>query len=229
MAKITPGPIVGQISGKVGTVVFSRGSYGSYLRVTTMPVRVQTAATLDVRGRFAFVSKKWAILSPENRLAWKTWAQTNPIIDRLGNSQTLAGNAAFVQLNTRILQALGAVILVPPVAGSPPGLTSASIVSDVSSHTATITFAATPLAANLCLAVWMAVCDSAGREYYRNLMKLVSVSSAAQATGLNVHTQMISRTGENVAGQRIFCELEVWSKLTGLVSGRTACDCVVTA
>jgi hypothetical protein len=79
------------------------------------------------------------------------------------------------------------------------------------------------------LAVWLAFSDSPGRDYYKNLLKLVKVSAAAQTTGLNVHTEMLERFGENIALQNIFAELEVWSKLTGLVSGRVACHCAVTA
>jgi hypothetical protein len=168
-------------------------------------------------------------MEPEEKQAWRTFAQTHPVVDRLGNSQVLQPSVAFIQLNARIVQAGGTAIDLPPVGSSPPALTSASIVSDVSSHTCTITFAASPLAANHCLAVWLAFSDSPGRDYYKNLLKLVKVSAAAQTSGLNVHTEMLARFGENIALQNIFAELEVWSKLTGLVSGRVACNCAVTA
>ena len=229
MAKITPGPLAGVVSGKIGNTVFSRGRYGPYIRNRMIPTSSQSAATLDVRGRLAYLSKYWGGLAAASKVAWKTWAATHPVIDRLGASQVLSANAAFIQLNSRIIQAAGTLITLPPVGTSPTSLTSASVVSDVSDNTYTITFAATPLAANTCLAVWAAVVDSPGREYYKNLLKLVKVSAAAQATGLNVDTQIDLRFGQNIAAQVVYMELEVWSSLTGLISGRTAISCVVTA
>lgn len=229
MAKMTAGPLAGVVSGKLGTVVFSRGRYGSYMRVRTMPTKVQTAATLEAQGRLSFLSKAWANMDPEEKLAWGTWAQTNPVTDRLGASQVLHAAAAFNQINARILKAGGTAVDLPPVAASPPGLLTASVVSDVSSNTVTIAFTASPLAANNCLAVWAAGIDAPGRENYKSFRKLIAVSAAAQATAYNVETFFEGRFGSKVAGQRIFLDLEVWSKVTGLKSSTLSCSCIVTA
>jgi hypothetical protein len=104
-----------------------------------------------------------------------------------------------------------------------------SLTSYVNTQAVSITFAATPLAANHCLAVRLAVIDGDGRDYYKNLLKLVKVSAGAQATGLDVGPQCLIRFGTPIAGQRVWCECEVWDKATGLVSGRSCASTVVLA
>jgi hypothetical protein len=209
-------------------VVFTRGRYGSSIRTKVSPTRSESAATLDVRNRLTILSKAWADLDAGERIAWSTWAATNPITDRLGAQQVLQGSAAFIQLNARILQAAGTKIVVPPIGGPPPALTSASVVSDVSSNTVTVTFAATPLAAGHCLAVWCACLDGAGRTAYKSFRKLIAVSAAAQASTLECHTLFETRFGNNLSGQNLYFDIEVWDNTTGLVSARKSCSCVVT-
>ena len=229
MAKITAGPLAGTISGKLGTVVFSRGRYGAYLRTAAMPTTVQSVATLSVRGRLSTLSKAWAALGATTKTAWKTWAATHPVVDRLGNSQVLQPNAAFIMLNARILQAGGTKIDLPPVKDSPPGLTALSVKAYVNTNAVTLTFAGTPLAANHCLASWVAVVDGAGRDFHANLLKLVDVSAAAQATGLEIGADVHDRFGLPIADQSLYLECEVWDKTTGLISGRSIAQTVVLA
>lgn len=228
MAKITAGPLAGVVSGKLGCVVFSRGRYGPYLRTRVLPTRVSTEATRDVRGRLSSLSKAWASLDGAEQLAWKTWAETHPIVDRLGNSRVLSGSAAFIQLNARILQASGTQIDVPPTVASPAPILTLSLVVDVGvGDEATLDWTSGQTGAMECVAVWMAVVDSLGREYYRNLMKLVAVTAGAQATGIDLQAAIESRFGTSLLGQRVFVEAEVWDNATGLVSSRSACSTIV--
>jgi len=229
MAKCTAGPLAGVISGKIGTVVFSRGRYGNYIRNGAMPTAVTSSPALDVKGRLAKLSKAWAAVDENEQDAWKTWAATHPITDRLGNSQVLHGAAAFMQLNNRILAAGGTQIDLPPIASSPDGVSGLSIASDVRTWEAFVDWSSGVLAVNCCLASWVAVCDSTGRAYYKNLLKLVDISAAAQATHLNIGTEIIVRFGRPILGQKLFLETEVWNKVTGLKSGCSIAKCTVVA
>lgn len=229
MAKITAGPLAGEISGKLGTVVFGRGRYGPYLRSRVMPTNRQSTATLDVRSRLSTLSKAWGAVIQINRDAWKTWAATNPIVDRLGNSRTLQPSAAFIQINTRLIQAGGTQIDIPPVVACPAAISGFSAVCYVNTQALTLSWTSGALPANCCLATWVAAVDETGRAYYTNLLKLIDISAAAQATGLIVGAEFMARFGVMIAGQKLFIECEVWDKTTGLISGKACTNLTVLA
>jgi hypothetical protein len=229
MAKITPGPLAGVVSGKIGNTVFSRGKYGPYIRNRMMPTRTQSAATQDVRGRLSSLSKAWGALMPNTQTSWKTWAITHPVTDRLGASNVLQGSAAYIQLNARILQALGTQIDLPPVASSPAPISGLTVVAYVNTQAVTLSWTSGALPANKCLAVRIAAIDTAGRSYYANLLKLVKISAAAQATGLNVGPDFLVRFGIPILNQVLKVECEVWDKVTGLISGSVFAECTVLA
>jgi hypothetical protein len=229
MAKVTPGPLAGVVSGKVGNVVFSRGRYGAYIRVRTIPTKVISAYTTDVRGRLSQLSQNWSDLDAAERDAWRTWAATNPVIDRLGNAVTLQPSAAFIQLNARILQAGGTQIDVPPVGGAPSSPLTASITASVGGGTVSVVWTPTPLTAGLHPVFWCAVLDGGARKYYRNLLKLVHVGPQEGESPHDIATELENRFGVLILGQKIYLELEVWSRTTGLRSGRIAASCEVSA
>jgi hypothetical protein len=194
-----------------------------------MPTNRQSTATLDVRGRLSSLSKLWGDVIQVNRDAWKTWAASNPIVDRLGGTRTPSPSAAFIQLNARLIQAGGTQIDIPPVVACPVGITGLSAVCYVNTQALTLSWTSGALAANCCLATRVAAIDKSGRAYYVNLLKLIDISAAAQATGLNVGTELMARFGVMIAGQRLFIECEVWDKTTGLISGKTCTSLTVLA
>jgi hypothetical protein len=230
MAKYTAGILAGVVSGKVGNVVFSRGRYGPYIRNRMIPTRADSEATRDVRGRLSTLSKAWGVLGASSKVAWKTYAQTHPIVDRLGNSQVLQGSAAFIQLNARLIQALGTQITLPPVESSPLPVLGLTVTIDIgvgADYIVEWTSGATGVGE--CVAVWAAVSDSPGRDYYANMKKLILISGDEQATQLDIETALVERFGSLIVGQRVFIECEVWDKTTGLVSARSAAETTVVS
>jgi len=229
MALYTPGPLVGAISGKVGNTVFARGRYGLYFRTRVIPTLVQSAYTQDVRGRLTALAQAWGALAADDKASWRTWAATNPVVNRMGASVVLQPSAAFIQCNARLIQAGGAQIDVPSIADSPAGVTGQAITAAVTVPACSVAWTSGALAADECLAVWVAVIDATGRQYYRNLLKLVEIGSGAGTTPMDIMASVEARFGTLIAGQVIKCELEVWSDTSGLKSGRVFCECVVAA
>ena len=229
MAKVTPGPLAGYISGAVGNVVFSRGRYGPYIRSRTIPTLVQNDYTRDVRDRLILLSGEWAGLDGNERDAWCTWASTHPITDRVGDVRVLQGSAAFIGLNARILQALGTQIDLPPVSEAPHGVTGSSVVAEATGGTVVVSWTSGALGATECLACRVAIYDSVGKKYYKNLLKLVTISAAAEVSPLDVGPDVLLRFGPIVAGQVVKCNLEVWDNTTGLVSPTDVCETLVVA
>lgn len=218
MAKITPGPMVGQISGSVGATVFSHNRYGAYSRQRTIPTNPQTEYQQAIRSILSACSSAWKALAVEDKVAWEAWAATNPIIDRLGAQQVLAPNVAYISLNHRILQAGGTPIDVPPVTDAPQPLLTLVLSADIGIGTFDVTYTATPLAAGVMLWTMAAVTNSASITYVKNRLKLIDISAAEQASPLDIQTECEARFGTLAVGQLVTVQCSVFDATTGLLS-----------
>jgi hypothetical protein len=226
--KITYGPIVGAMSGGLGSVVATRGRYGPVLRIGVIPTLRTTTQTTVVRGRLTQLSKQWASLDAQSRASWVTWAGQTPIVDRLGASRTLSGNAAFIRCNSRILACLGTVITHPKVSAAPAPISGVTVTA-AQVDTIALNWTSGALAATECIMVWAAVVESSGREFYKNLLKLVQVSAGAEETPLAIGTAVTNRFGWVKANQRLYVHAFVCDNTTGLVSSLAMANCIVTA
>jgi post-segregation antitoxin (ccd killing protein) len=218
MAKFTPGPTIGAASGSVGGTVYSRNRYGAYLRNRAVPVTSTTQEALNAKGRLAAQSEAWRALNDEQRAAWNTYTQTNPVTGPLGMSQVLTGHAAYVGINARLARAGDTLLSLPPVSTAPTALATLSATYDVGAGTTVLTFTATPLAAGVRLWVKYAVVDSTGINYVENLFKLCTVTSAAQATGYDYESDVEARFGTLSVGQKLVIRAHTFDGATGLLS-----------
>lgn len=223
--KIIPGVMAGAASGKLGSQVFSHNRYGAYVRAYVIPTKTITTYTEIAKAHLIAASQAWASLDPDQQAAWRTWAQSNPITDRLGQKQVLDGHAAYVQLNARLLLLGVAQIEVPPVIGAPAALATASITA-TAPGTAALAFTGTVGAGKSILAN-LAVVDSAGVRYFRNLVKQVIVSAAAPTTPLAFGADLTDRFGTLLAGQSIGGYVYVADRATGLISAPLIVTAVV--
>ena len=218
MAIFTPGPVVGQISGRIGGSVYSRNRGGPYIRNGAIPTVSTSIYAENAKQRLAIYSAYWASLTDPQRLAWKNWAKQNPITNRLGHKIMLSGHMALVQLNVNIDNAGGTPIVVPPVVAPPTGLLTLSATYDIGAGAFDIIYTSTPLSADQVLFIWGAVVDNPGVEYVENLYKLVQVSAAAAASPQVTEVNMALRFGTLLVGQRVFYKVQVVDQVTGLVS-----------
>jgi len=218
MAKITPGPMVGQISGSIGSTVFSHNRYGAYTRTRTIPTNPNTEYQQAIRAILAACSSAWKALTDPEKAAWNAWAQTNPIIDRLGAQQVLAGNVAYIQLNSRIMQAGATVISDPPVTDAPQPLLTLALSADIGAGTFDVTYTATPLGAGVMLWTQAALTASDSITYVKNRLKLIDISAAEQASPLDIETETAARFGTIQVGQLLTVQCSVFDSTTGLLS-----------
>lgn len=226
MAKIMPGSLAGAVSGAVGNDVFSHNRYGSYIRKRVIPTKRDTVYTLAARNQLMQASRGWGALTAAQQAAWVTWAQTNPITDRLGQKQILSGNAAYVQINARMLQAGESMLDLPPVAAAPAAV--ATVTLTASDAAASLAFTASPLAAGLKLWVWAALTDSPSAGYVANRMKLITVSAAALVSPLDIFALLGARFGTLITGQGLIVQVQVFDSATGLLSAPVLDSTVVT-
>lgn len=118
MAKFLAGPMASEIKGSSGGTVFSRNRGGAYIRSRVKGVNPNTPKQRAVRANFGSLSKGWGVdLGATDRDAWTFFGQGNPVVNSLGQSIILSGNAWYNKLN-RVLDQLGLAALVTP----PPNL-----------------------------------------------------------------------------------------------------------
>lgn len=216
--KFKQGALVGNLSGSLGPVTASHNRYGAYFRPRTTPVNADTSFQQDVKGDFGIVSASWKAMTANNRAGWKSWAANNPIVDNLGQSQILGGNAAYCQINQRLRQAGAAQISVPPIGGGPTPLTTLTLNADIGAGTTDLVFAATPLAASTLLVIRACYVNSPAISFVKNKMKLIGYSAAAQASPFDYLTLIEARLGAMSVGNYVWVAVSVLSTATGLVT-----------
>lgn len=218
VALITPGPLAGQISGRLASSVFSHNKGGTYVRNGTIPIKVLTPAALAAKARLQAVSQAWQALSAAERLSWLTWAQSNPRVNRLGQSITLPANAAFISLNTRLLQAGASMIDVPPLGTAPGPLATLSLEADIGAGDVAITFTESPTGANV--GVWVQACilDSPAVVNVENYWRTAVITAGAETSPLDIEADVAANIGALAVGQTLHVRARTLDLTSGLAS-----------
>lgn len=90
----------GQLSGSAAATTAARNRYGQYLRARTIPVNPRSAAQEEARERLVNLSTAWRdTLTAVQRQGWTDYANASPVTNRLGDTVTLTGLAAYVRTN----------------------------------------------------------------------------------------------------------------------------------
>lgn len=105
MAKILNSTF-GEISGKLGGMVFSRNAGGSYLRANVKGVNPQTQSQLKARNAFASVSTLFRTLTSAEKTAWQEFADNWYSPRSGGNTGQFSAYNAFIALRSAVQQAL---------------------------------------------------------------------------------------------------------------------------
>ena len=216
--KFISGGLAGAMSGSVGSVTASRNRYGAYFRTRAIPVNPNTSFQLAVRASLSNLSTAWSGLTTGERLAWKEWADQNPIVDALGQVQNLAPNAAFIQLNARLLAVGIAAVNSPPITVAPDALTFLSGTFDIGVGTFDLSFGVTPLGAAESLWIQAAVTNSPGINYVTNRLRFVGESAAAQTSPFDAQSLIETRFGTLIVGQTVHEWVSVLDQGSGLLS-----------
>ncbi len=121
----------------------------------------------------------------------------------------------------------GTAITDPPAAAAPNGLLTLVLNTDIGTGTFDVAFTATPLAADDMLQVWATVQNSAGKNYVENLMRLIVNSTAAQASPLDIETELAAKFGTLQVGQKVTVKVAVFDSVTGLLSNFLRADSLI--
>ena len=99
MAKVQFGGGISAMSGKLSGNVFARNKGGAYARNWVKPTNPSTVAQQNQRNTLALKSAAWRTLTDGERNSWKSWADDNPVLDRLGASIVLTGAQGYTKIN----------------------------------------------------------------------------------------------------------------------------------
>lgn len=218
MAIFTAGPIAATISGSIGGTTFSRNRGGTYMRNRAIPLNPNTSFQINVRSILATQSQAWADQTAAVRAAWENWAVQNPVINALGRSIILSGAQAFIQLNARLQLAGDPVLTAPPIVNAPDGLLTLSQSGDIGAGAVAASFTASPLGGSTSLWMTVAVVNSAGVSYVRNLLRFIGQSADAQVSPFDNQALIETRFGALIVGQTLHVRIATFDAATGLLS-----------
>jgi hypothetical protein len=219
MAIFIPGVAVSQASGRVGGTIFSRNRGGAYMRNGSIPTTVTTLFAQSIKAVTAAQSQAWAGLDEGEREQWAEWAAQNPVINRLGQSRTLSGHQAYVQINARLLYAGFSAITSPPVGAAPAPFVPGVITAEAGPSVATVAYTPTPAPTGVAVQAFAYLANSPGVRYVKNRLALVTTSDAAAASPLDIAEDVEARFGTLQAGQTLHIALRALDSTSGLVSG----------
>jgi len=105
MGVIKTSALVSEISGKVGGVVFARNRSGLCVRNFSKPVNVNSTLQQVARASMADLVDRWAqTLTDVQREAWKLYADSVTVQNKVGDSINLTGQNMYVRSNAILLQ-----------------------------------------------------------------------------------------------------------------------------
>lgn len=227
MAKFSPGPLAGAVSGSQGGITFSHNKGGPYFRSRAIPTNPATSFQVNQRARVATTAGEWQGLTAAQRLAWTEWARQNPVVNALGHSILLSGEQAYIQLNTRLLQDGGVTAATPPIVPANPGFTTMTQSGDIGLGTVALTFAPA-LPADMKVWLRAAVLNSAGITYVKNRLRFVATSAIVQASPWDNEAEIVARLGTLTVGQTLHVEAGVFNPTNGLLSTMLRASVVIT-
>lgn len=225
--KIQFGGLITDGRGSMGGSTFSRNGSGAYVRLKVTPVNPNTPAQANARANFGANSKAWgAVLSDAQRQGWKSLAQNFPVNDIFGNSVILSGNVLYGKVNN-VLRNLGlSAISDPPIDLSVTALETLAVTAAEALSTIDIAFTVTPLPANHQLYIFASGNLPPGVNFYKNKLRYVGTSAAAQASPFDAGAEWELLFGELTAGNRFGIAVATVNTLNGAVS--TAFQAIVT-
>jgi hypothetical protein len=192
MALIKYGALISEARGKEAGLVFSRNSYGGYVKQKVSPVNPQTEFQLRERARLGVLAQQWVGLTEVQKDQWKQFGQQMTRVNRFGDQTGYTGFNAYVKCNrNRAIVGL-APISVPVTPISFPVLT---VVLTITTVLVSLAFTPTPLTTGLYLVVEATPNILTGRRFIKNFYRLVGASAVSAASPFVLTTLYQNRFG----------------------------------
>lgn len=199
MALIKYGAIVSEARGKESGIIFSRNSYGGYIKQKVSPINPQTAYQQTVRAQLGTTAQQWSGLTEVEKQDWKDLGQQVLRVNRFGDQTFYTGFNLFVKVNrNRAILGLAALTQPQAVPAFPTlGFTSWTVsedAGDLSLATLVFTTSGGDAAADFQLVVDATMPILTGRRFVKNFYRQLGHVPAETSPALLV-TAYIARFG----------------------------------
>lgn len=196
--------ILGTVSGKSGNLIFSRNKGGQYLKEYKKPTNPKTALQVAVRQIRSITSKAWAALTQEVKNAWNSFAEDNPVLNRLGDPIYLSGFGWFQKAAYYYRLCVGSLtsIRVPDLTAIPE-LVIETLTCDLLTGIIVTTAEAVP--ATCYMIIRAQVFNSQGVTN-PGRMKQVAVVDPSEPAATDIKTPLQALFGTLIVGQVVFVE-----------------------
>lgn len=165
--------ILAQISGSINGTTFAHNRGGAYARNRSLPINPGTDRQDQVRTSLASLANAWRdTLTEPERALWRAYGGATQVVNRVGDTVTLTGIAAFQRVNMFRLSSLGmAMVSTPPASGlnpnPPPSFVGAVLSQAMGQHPdLTLNLANAP-ATGYGLLIYYSGPISPGKAWYR--------------------------------------------------------------
>jgi len=208
-------PIIDEIAGKIGNVIFQRGPGSARVRQRTIPANPQTTAQTAQRSLITTISKAWGGLSDAQRTAWDAaaatdaWRQT----DSLGTSFYLSGEQLYLQLNLNLELAGQSQITAPPAKATFPTLTLGALTMAAGTPAMSLAYTGT-------LGSGKTLVLSASTQVSQGVMSSKSVSlrvitTYSSTSPINLLSAYTAKFGALVVSQKVYVKMEIVDDASG--------------
>jgi hypothetical protein len=216
--------------GKMNGVVFSRNTFGTYIRNLASPVQPRTPAQLNIRAILQNLSRRWRTLTAAQQAAWNALAQQVVLTDTLGNPYHPTGQQLYCGLNANLeLDQSSAIDNAPPAPVLVPTPQTVTVTA-TGGATPSLTVAWTGGDANFDAFIYATPTISEGRTFIRpsEFRLIATAQSGAGTPALNILTQWQAKYGAppNPADGQVAIAVKLVDPNTGfagqIVYGRDA-------
>lgn len=210
--------------GKVNGLVYSRNTYGVYVRGLSSPVQPQTLAQMLVRAHLQNLTRAWRDLTQAQRDAWNALAAQVTLTDTLGNTYNPSGEQLYTGLNMNLILIGEPTIQTPPPAPVEVPTPSQVTVTATGGGTPALTVAWAGGDANTSALIYATSTLSEGRNFIRpSEFRRIAIGSGAGSPALNILTAWQNKYGPapNPADGKVAVRVKLVDPNTGFAGGFT--------
>lgn len=233
MAKITPGSIVSQVSGKLAGSVFLKGANKAVIRQRVTGTKKQPLTKFGTsisQTRFNSFARNWRSLTQAQRDTWTAAAPKFPTTDKLGQKVILTGMQLYTQLNCGRVFIGNSLLVTAPSPRAMPQI-RITAVEIVAGGIFRITYGGAGLFINSALVVRASLPVSPGRMRIRPTeLKFVLVATTNPGNPVSLAVlypaRVISTAGKT--GQKIFVQIQAVDSASGKQSEGVTASAIIT-
>lgn len=215
MALIKMAHIVAEARGSIAGTVFSRNTYGAYLRQKVTPINKQSIPQQIIRQYLAQIAQAWRGLTAAQRAGWNQGAVNFTRTNIFGDNVQLTGFNLYMRLNQNLLIIGEAVIAAAPTPGSVPGFNSLAITANTTGSALTIAFA-DAIDSNVKVIVKATAPLSQGKDFAKSELKKMDVLTDSTTTPWDAKSSYENLFGAlPPIGTKIFVEFTPVNLTTG--------------